>query len=586
MKKVLTVLFIALSFTLSFGQSGGDGSSGNPWQISNYADLQWLQSASTSGVYFVQTANIDASSTSVDGWSPFDFSGYYDGAGYAIDQLTFSNGGGRTAFIATMSSGEVKNLGLTNVSITKTGGDYGAALVAYFPGGTVDNCYSTGNIIYNTSGTTYNFGGLIGRSNSASATVSNSYSEVNISYLNAAPVNVGGLVGYNSGSTITNCYATGNVQGSAAVGGLVGENLNGGVITKSYSTGNATASSSGVGGFLGINNTSGTVSECYSKGDVDGGYKSGGFVGYNYANGAVISNCYSFGELTTSNAGGGAGFCGVNNAGIIEYCYSTGVSNSKGFAANVYGTGVAVTDCFFDATTSGATDSYATGETTANMKKQATFTNWDFTAGTGEWEIVGGDDANYPRLQNQQDPALPVELTSFTATASGDAVVLNWETATEVNNYGFNVESSSDNSNWNNIGFVAGHGNSNSPNSYSYTAVDGANYYRLKQVDTDGAFEYSSVVEVEGNLSYKLNQNHPNPFNPSTVISFTVPEASKVSITVFNALGQKVVELANREFAVGNHTVDFNASNLTSGIYFYTLKTDGFSKTMKMMLLK
>ena len=180
----------------------------------------------------------------------------------------------------------------------------------------------------------------------------------------------------------------------------------------------------------------------------------------------------------------------------------------------------------------------------------------------------------------------PVELTSFTTSKSGNSVILNWETATEVNNYGFDVESSNDNNNWTSIGFVDGHGNSNSPQSYSFVATDGAKYYRLKQVDTDGGFEYSNVVEVEGNLSYKLSQNHPNPFNPSTKINFSIPEAAKVSITIFNALGQEVAELANREFAKGNHSVDFNATNLTSGIYFYRMNSANFSKTMKMMLIK
>ncbi len=181
---------------------------------------------------------------------------------------------------------------------------------------------------------------------------------------------------------------------------------------------------------------------------------------------------------------------------------------------------------------------------------------------------------------------VPVELTLFTATSTGSATVLNWETATEVNNYGFEVQSSNDAETWATLGFVAGHGNSNSPQSYSFVATDGAKQYRLKQLDTDGAFEYSDVVEVEGSLSYKLTQNYPNPFNPTTVINFSIPEASKVSITVFNALGQEVAQLANREFSLGNHSVDFNASNLTSGIYFYRLNSANFSKTMKMMLLK
>ena len=584
-KTFFTILFFALSFTLSFGQSGGTGTSGDPYQISTYADLQWLQTATTewvAGKYFLQTADIDAAATSGDGWNPIGnstFDGTYDGGGFAIDNLTIT-GAGELGFIQqTSSTTTIKNLGLTNVALTVGDNSYSGALVAFVNGGgTIENCYSTGSIVSNSSRLYYNLGGLIGRIKGGSA--SDSYSEVNISYVGIAQDNIGGFVGYNNGS-ITNCYATGTIQGGSSVGGFVGTNDTGGDITKSYSTGNVTASSSSSGGFVGYN-YKGTISECYSTGDVSGTARVGGFIGLNRKAVAVVSNCYSFGEVTGNVGDHVGGFCGRNYQDAkLEKCYSTGASNDKGFVGASYSGTAIVADCFFDTETSGATDSYATGETTTNMKIQATFTNWDF--GT-VWEIVG---ANYPRLQNQPDSALPVELTSFTATASNDAVVLNWETATEVNNYGFEVESKrASTDNWSKIGFVDGHGNSNSPNSYSFIATDGAKYYRLKQVDTDGAFEYSEVVEVEGSLSYKLSQNYPNPFNPSTTISFTMPEVAKASITIYNALGQKVMEVVNKEFSAGTHSVNIDASQLSSGMYFYKLQTNSFSKTMKMLLIK
>jgi hypothetical protein len=182
---------------------------------------------------------------------------------------------------------------------------------------------------------------------------------------------------------------------------------------------------------------------------------------------------------------------------------------------------------------------------------------------------------------------LPVELVSFTSQISNGNVILNWQTATEVNNYGFDVEALRATSNeWQKIGFVEGHGNSNSPQSYSFISNVGSSFYRLKQLDTDGGFEYSDVVEVKAELSYKLSQNHPNPFNPTTQINFSIPEVAKVSITVFNALGQVVAELTNREYSIGNHSVEFNASNLTSGIYFYRLNSAKYSETRKMLLIK
>jgi hypothetical protein len=146
-------------------------------------------------------------------------------------------------------------------------------------------------------------------------------------------------------------------------------------------------------------------------------------------------------------------------------------------------------------------------------------------------------------------------------------VELNWETATEVNNYGFEVErkilKQVQNDSWENIGFVEGHGNSNSPKIYSYTdntiEASGKYNYRLKQIDIDGTFEYSDVVEV--NLGtpeqFELDQNFPNPFNPTTSIRFNLPMDSNVKLNVFNVLGEEVAELLNENITAGYHSVKF-----------------------------
>ena len=197
---------------------------------------------------------------------------------------------------------------------------------------------------------------------------------------------------------------------------------------------------------------------------------------------------------------------------------------------------------------------------------------------------------------------LPVELTSFTINFSGNNIELNWETATEVNNYGFEIEKLKSNlvikdSEWEKVGFVEGHGNSNSPIYYSFKdkiiEASGKYSYRLKQVDFDGTSSYSNTVEVNVvPASFDLGQNYPNPFNPSTMISFNLPSESKVSLIVYNATGQMVKELINNTISAGYNEVSFNASELTSGIYFYTLKAisaDGstnFQNTKKMLLLK
>jgi hypothetical protein len=186
--------------------------------------------------------------------------------------------------------------------------------------------------------------------------------------------------------------------------------------------------------------------------------------------------------------------------------------------------------------------------------------------------------------------SLPVELTSFSAKVQGSSVVLNWSTATEKNNMGFEVQRSLDSKNFASVGFVNGKGTSTSINNYSFTdnTVSAKCYYRLRQVDFNGAFEFSPVIEVEsmGVTNYTLSQNYPNPFNPSTQIKFALPKDGLVTLKVYNVLGKEVASVVNEYKTSGNYTVNFSAKNLSSGIYFYTIKADGFTQTKKMTILK
>ena len=193
--------------------------------------------------------------------------------------------------------------------------------------------------------------------------------------------------------------------------------------------------------------------------------------------------------------------------------------------------------------------------------------------------------------------SMPVELSAFTANVNENKVILKWQTATEVNNYGFEIERqtvaqiSNLSSEWEKVGFVEGHGNSNSPKDYSFTDTNPSRSnvkYRLKQIDFDGKFEYSNEIEVfvEIPANFVLEQNHPNPFNPSTEIGFSLPQNRNVKITVYNSIGQKVATLINSELQAGNHKVNFDASKLTSGIYFYTMESGNFVQTKKLLLMK
>jgi hypothetical protein len=203
-----------------------------------------------------------------------------------------------------------------------------------------------------------------------------------------------------------------------------------------------------------------------------------------------------------------------------------------------------------------------------------------------------GTDYDYTTIKYSQ-PVVPVELTGFTASAQNGTVMLNWQTATESNNRGFNVErfGESLNNKWRKIGFVQGSGTTTEPRTYSFTdknLTSGKYSYRLKQIDFDGSYEYSNVVEVEAAvpLEFSLSQNYPNPFNPSTMIKYSVPKDGYVSLTVYNALGQQAANLVNGIVKAGSHEVTFTAKNLSSGVYYYRIQAGENVSVKKMMVVK
>jgi hypothetical protein len=187
---------------------------------------------------------------------------------------------------------------------------------------------------------------------------------------------------------------------------------------------------------------------------------------------------------------------------------------------------------------------------------------------------------------------IPVELTSFTAIAKDEGVLLNWTTATEINNHIFEIERKTEKTEFRTIGYVEGNGTTTEPRSYSFTdrnAENGINYYRLKQIDYNGTFSYSPIVEVDvaSPLTFNLSQNYPNPFNPSTTIEFSLPEdVSNVKLSIYNTLGIKVAELVNTNLVAGQYSYQWDASNVATGTYFYELRTDKFVSVKKMILMK
>lgn len=218
--------------------------------------------------------------------------------------------------------------------------------------------------------------------------------------------------------------------------------------------------------------------------------------------------------------------------------------------------------------------------------------NYATTAARVKIEALGNiffdiSNANFTIIDNP----IPVELTSFSADVVNSDVLLKWETATELNNSGFEIERSRDKTIFSTIGFTKGKGSSTEKTGYSFVDINpssGNYYYRLKQVDFNGEFEYSKVIEVlvEAPVQYALLQNHPNPFNPSTIITFSVPERTDVSLKIFDILGNEITTLLKAELNAGKHEVEFNAGNLANGVYFYEMKTNSFRAVKKLVLMK
>jgi hypothetical protein len=218
-----------------------------------------------------------------------------------------------------------------------------------------------------------------------------------------------------------------------------------------------------------------------------------------------------------------------------------------------------------------------------------------------EDEILGGlwyvniHTTNLPggEIRGQlEEGTLPVELSSFTANLLKDKVTLNWSTATETNNAGFDIERKlSSSANWTKVGNVTGNGNSSDLNNYSFSerVSSGVYNYRLKQVDYNGNFQYynlSNEVNVGIPSAFSLSQNYPNPFNPTTKIDYELPNDANVSITLYDISGKEVLSLINESKTAGYHTVQINASSLSSGTYFYNITAGNFVQTKKMTILK
>ncbi len=237
-------------------------------------------------------------------------------------------------------------------------------------------------------------------------------------------------------------------------------------------------------------------------------------------------------------------------------------------------------------TTNGGTNWFMQNSSSSKDLHGLSFYNQDIL-----W--VAGDQGIVLTTENGGGPPIPVELVSFTADYNDGKINLSWVTATELNNSGFDIERKTGDGDWNKLTFIQGNGTTTETKHYFYLDdISNLNAtkisYRLKQIDFDGSFKYSKQFEVDVNLptEFQLDQNYPNPFNPTTTIKYQVPFKSNVSIKIFDILGREVEVLVDEIKDAGFYNVLFDASKLTSGVYFYSMQTENYSNIKKLVLLK
>lgn len=295
---------------------------------------------------------------------------------------------------------------------------------------------------------------------------------------------------------------------------------------------------------------------------------------------------------------------------VYQYLQGTQDPNYYGIVALSGLTGGTSTDVFPGTTTTIRNEIYLLINNIYDSTSSTRLGDYRSFIGSGPYNFTPGSTlnvafaiavgTNLADLQVSADAAafkynnyiLPVELTSFTASVNlnGD-VELHWTTSTEINNHGFEVERKTENSDFTSVGFVKGNGTTTEQKVYSFTdkkLEPGRYYYRLKQIDYNGQFEYSQVVEVYimRITEFSLEQNYPNPFNPSTKISWQSPVASHQTLKIYDLLGNEIATLVDEYREAGRYNVEFDASNLASGLYIYKLTAGSFTSSKKMTVIK
>ena len=564
-----------------------------------------------------------------------NFSGSVTGKGY-VGGLSGDN----------VSSTLSKCYSTANVTCTGTSGYVGGLMGHAYSSSVVTLCYATGNVSSIGDFT----GGFIGASRQYSS-ISNCYATGSVTGVNY----VGGFAGLNGtyNAVIDRVYSKGAVSGTSLKGGLIGYANGGATCYNSFWDNQTSLQSSSAGGISTSTanmQTQSTFANSTYQWDFVGetaygsndywnisGTKNSGypylnwqtFASVTFTDGSVFSQSLTNGSsnqaigrfsLNGSLAGGSLNTVIIKLNGI-----RSGASNFKLWLS---------TDNIFDGSDTqigstvaadpgeGNTVTFSSLSSTIGTSAGYFFLTCDLTAGAdGTIQPIIVDN-NALTLSNADltgtitnstlagsTSPLPIELISFSAEVDVSFVLLNWQTATEVNNYGFVIERAIKNEkleikNWAKLGFIEGNGNSNSPKNYIFideTTPSGTVQYRLKQIDNDGAFKYSNIITVESGhapsvpTEFILYQNYPNPFNPATTIKYSIPSLAlrervsegrvRVLLKIYDILGNEVATLVNENKAPGYYEVGFNASGLSSGVYIYKLNIEGYYSAVKKLVV-
>jgi hypothetical protein len=437
----LILLVLLLTSPVQAKYSGGTGEPNKPYQIADANDMNEIGTHPEDwGSHFllvndINLADYTGTQFNIIGTSSSNaFTGVFDGNGHSISNFTYIEPGGVNIGVFGVINGPnalIQNLALIDPTIDSNyPGGLSGGLVGTLQDATVLNCSVEGGIII--AGEVYT-GGLAGSVDGG--LIENCYATIQVSgglgpsHASYASCFVGGLVGSGTNSTISNCYATGSVSGESGVGGLIGEGWNS-TISNCYATGSVSGGFSEIGGLVGEcmhgEPESPMVSNCYATGDVDGGDQTGGLIGSCHSD-VDVSFCYAIGDVNGDYRTGG--FVGLSNNGSISNCYAKGnvkgISETGGFigwnssqaitnafsSGSVSGTnytggfvgrnGSVLFKCFWDNTVNptlsgigDGTDPNVIGKSTTEMKKESTFTNWDFAE---IWNI--GENQTYPYLR-------------------------------------------------------------------------------------------------------------------------------------------------------------------------------------------